>query len=705
MEVNEAYAKLRRPYQRRVACVLLLFWPFIPFTAAQDSSHVAYRAGVEAFNARDLISAQQLFETIPIGFAPELAPVAGYWRARIYAAVGDTARALGILKEAIDTQREGGIRDVSLLDAFIRLVFTAGARHAYLTSAELYKELLTYLDFPLSANERAVIERHVSQMQFLLEEPWRSRIIQSSHTDRVQLRKGAGASLAAWWNREDPLPATRWNERLIEHLERVATAEKRFAYSRTSTGWDDRGEIYVRLGNPTRESVLTSDALMRIFSHEAAFIPANLVWDYPQHGSYGQFIFAREGSYRLIRTTTDLLPTTLRFPNRTTGFPQRSALMTIGLEDIFSQLASQNPYFISRWAKLAAYRDSIKIAASEAGTSVERLLTNSGVTIYGHVPQFPGLPIELFGEIRTEDLRFGIRREESVPRVGSSLFKTQLLPITAQVARFLNDDGSTRAEIYWSVSERALEIPAETTFELLQAGRIPGDEFLLRTHAIEAASDYSVRQVRKKVERIGLGNEPTVFVAAVSSTQTNFNLALQVDQYTDAENPAFIRSGTFRKDSLSSLQSDPRLLEMSDLVLVSNRSRRGQILLPLTAPEISSTDSLGILFEIYHLGFGSDDPTQYRLDYRVRRRQSPHGIRRLFEKDSDVVVSGSSESRGRSSRTEEFIVLELGELEPGTRLEIEIQVTDLITGGRESRWTSVDVTGITEKRALSGSLR
>ena len=64
-----------------------------------------------------------------------------------------------------------------------------------------------------------------------------------------------------FWERADPTPLTKENERLIEHYRRVAHA--RAAFSQGHFPWDDRGNVYVRLGSP--DHVSRSDNVQATF--------------------------------------------------------------------------------------------------------------------------------------------------------------------------------------------------------------------------------------------------------------------------------------------------------------------------------------------------------------------------------------------------------------------------------------------------------
>jgi GWxTD domain-containing protein len=59
-----------------------------------------------------------------------------------------------------------------------------------------------------------------------------------------------------YWKANDPLYLTKYNERLLEHYSRVAYANLRFSYKDTP-GWKtDRGEVYIRYGEPVSKTRL-----------------------------------------------------------------------------------------------------------------------------------------------------------------------------------------------------------------------------------------------------------------------------------------------------------------------------------------------------------------------------------------------------------------------------------------------------------------
>ncbi|MDE2999040.1 MAG: tetratricopeptide repeat protein [Gemmatimonadota bacterium] len=60
------------------------------------------------------------------------------------------------------------------------------------------------------------------------------------------------AAAAEFWAWQDPAPASAANERLVEHYRRVAVARENHGSHKFP--WDDRGEVYVRFGEPDHVS-------------------------------------------------------------------------------------------------------------------------------------------------------------------------------------------------------------------------------------------------------------------------------------------------------------------------------------------------------------------------------------------------------------------------------------------------------------------
>jgi GWxTD domain-containing protein len=71
-----------------------------------------------------------------------------------------------------------------------------------------------------------------------------------------------GLFLISFWNRKDPTPTTIKNERLIEHYKRMDLVKEKF-YSPLKPGYDERGRIYIKHGEPDQKISLSGNWAIR----------------------------------------------------------------------------------------------------------------------------------------------------------------------------------------------------------------------------------------------------------------------------------------------------------------------------------------------------------------------------------------------------------------------------------------------------------
>jgi GWxTD domain-containing protein len=98
-------------------------------------------------------------------------------------------------------------------------------------------------------------------------------------TDEARCR----AWIDAWWDARDPIPTNAENEARDEHERRRLNAQAHFGRGRWP-GWDDRGEVFIRYGNPAVRDEIGADVLP-----PGVFIPAEELWYYPQFHVYARF--------------------------------------------------------------------------------------------------------------------------------------------------------------------------------------------------------------------------------------------------------------------------------------------------------------------------------------------------------------------------------------------------------------------------------
>ena len=110
---------------------------------------------------------------------------------------------------------------------------------------------------------------------------WGLRVVMNDQQRRQYLSLSTAAERSDWlerfWIDLDPTPATNRNERRVEHERRVVEARKRYRAQR-EPGWDRRGEILIRYGEPD-EIVETESQIGALDSR----MPGR-VWHYHRFG-------------------------------------------------------------------------------------------------------------------------------------------------------------------------------------------------------------------------------------------------------------------------------------------------------------------------------------------------------------------------------------------------------------------------------------
>jgi len=103
--------------------------------------------------------------------------------------------------------------------------------------------------------------------------------------DAITSPKERARWIQRYWKDQDPTPTTQVNERRQEHERRVAYARKNYA-APTKTGFDDRGRIYIRFGEPDDKWVRPMGSLQTKGNESWSYdtIARGLVFDFVEYG-------------------------------------------------------------------------------------------------------------------------------------------------------------------------------------------------------------------------------------------------------------------------------------------------------------------------------------------------------------------------------------------------------------------------------------
>ena len=717
---------------------------------AQDASpDLDFSAGLRALEAQQIDEAIDLFEII-VEEDPTYMVMgqgsAAYWLGRAYQADDDPESVREVWKEGLEAFNEALRFDPRLADAFVQMTFAEGHGTDYPLAARAYLRLLEGLDwYPYVEEEAVLVQRHLERLAIVLPEDLR----QQTGLERLEkeglaaLSKEVGAHLAAWWRSRDVAPASRNNEGVEEHLRRIVYAENHYQYE---DDFDDRGLVYIRLGAPSHTASVAFDNLSfrnkvvdRSLTLHMSDFPQNEFWVYEHIDEAAQYLFYDAGGHYRLGEIRDLLPAVLRngLGSSERGKSKARALVRT-LDEIYRQLSLYHPNFAAIYQDVASYSGlldeaemaaeaSAQFQASQQRASQEEVFDeslpeevrdaiSSGAGNAGSVAvSLPGSSFNadrpdlfaqsILNQAHVEDDQAMLRRQAYVPPTYSNAFDdTDPLRTVARLARFLDDDGTTRTEVYWGVPPGALQPSKRMRKAVIDGGYEPKD-YLLLTTVVQKADAYQERVVnyrryllRDLADAGDAALPPQTYVAQGDTGL--YHLAMQWDQYAttlDAGGqPAVlgprVKAGTFHTDSLHALSNNPRTLEMSDLkpMIVFDAGQTAQAddlaeaatLYPFETLEKHTP--LLLYFEVYHLTFGPGDQTQYTVAYEVRSTERGGLLHFLGDPDEEGTAA-ETQYTGSSSTAKEYILIDFSEWEGRGSLEITARITDRVTGRQVER--------------------
>ncbi len=164
-----------------------------------------------------------------------------YQKGRQAAEQGDVQKALDIWLQARGSLQVPSTR---IGNAFIELAAAEEIRDYYEFGTLMYQ-------WGLSAEQvehnKEVLRNEIERVGLLASDKTYRRWIGLWKDNDPQLYR----ELWAFWQQQDPTPTTTYNERLIEHWQRIAYSKEHFTQNKSGPlSADDRARIYVRYGEP-----------------------------------------------------------------------------------------------------------------------------------------------------------------------------------------------------------------------------------------------------------------------------------------------------------------------------------------------------------------------------------------------------------------------------------------------------------------------
>ena len=529
------------------------------------------------------------------------------------------------------------------------------------------------------------LEIELQRLMPLLPESILPTVVES---DAVKTTPSARSVILGWWRSQDPLPASEVNERMVEHVRRVQHALDHYGCLSCQKGYDERGEIYVRYGEPERISRVTFDdplLIDAIYQPGVAVSPAdfpdNEFWRYLDLDRDAYFLFIQDGGFYRIGDTSDLLPSVLRSGLGYSGRGQvKSRMLLAAMRSIYRQLALEHHHFGSRFNDVDLWlsaREETGRLRNRDPLENSKIITGAAL-VQGERPEPSDLdeelrqPASIFAQniilnARTQDQQAAYQREILLPSSSSEVLNA--LPTFAlgvRHARFLKPDGTTTTEIYWHPESTSFTVP----------GYPAQEEYIIKSFvAHEDAAHTRLKSITDaiRVEMPSATEGVTIPVQTIEVNESTglYHLALQWDQHevTPAGIGNRLQLASRRIDSLRALDASGATLEMSDLKPLAYNIDTDQ-LAPWPHQWIYKGMRFGLGFEIYHLTYGPGDQTSYKVTYQVSS-----GRRRIS--------STSAEFEGQSRMEAEEVYLDLGQR--AGEIIVTVSVQDQLSGQEISR--------------------
>ena len=432
-----------------------------------------------------------------------------------------------------------------------------------------------------------------------------------------------------FWQRVDPSPLTKANERLIEHYRRVAYA--RHQYGQVAFPWDDRGEVYVRFGAPDHAS--KSGDIQNEMDRE--------IQDARQNYVNRRCIALR------IRPGQPIFPV-----------PSLS------------------------WWEYWVYADLA------GGTEFDFVRRGKG-SVYEFAPMPDGLGIALTTDLIEYQSEMVLRQVAvHQPSVYEVDFADLPVDFFYYPAGFRGEDGMTRLEIYYGLpaSEMArLPVDDETDQVLLDRGLALFDSLWTEVYRVQDQLTFQAPSDRQVLDgafipgvlavevRAGLHHLSFQIRDVVSGKSQVYQQPLAVADFSQAD-------GLSMSDIALAFWVGPR-----DSTTTGPFHKRGLEVIPMASKAFRPDQNAFVYFEVYNLKRDEFGQTKYRVDYSFRAEEKGiapvralRGIGRflrLQEKRREVVIS--YEQSGGASEDVAYVELDLKDAEPGGQ-EVRVKVTDLL---------------------------
>ncbi len=480
-------------------------------------------------------------------------------------------------------------------------------------------------------------------------------LLKSEELDQIQQlvskpASGPGKLLFYGFRRHDPTPLSLQNEFLITFFQRSAKARKKFRDSLSPRGYDARGDLYVRLGEPFK--ILYDHSGTR-GSVGYAIHPYEF-WFYPNIHPEVFFTFVGKTSKADFRLEN-------------------------GPESVFGTFYRRHTFLFNRMdaGQTASFlRKEIYLTLAAAHESFRERLYQ--LNLQGSSSEMLNYALHHFPENDRQHAAYVDSILHSL--VFGTDFSQQSIPLSISWYRFLADNGQIRLEFNYAVSLSDLyfqySAPLYHTSIQSQIGVFDKNYELIDSDSLIERLEFP---------SLGITDERSIICQ--STFQVNpgqHHILFRFD------NPDGKKQQIFRADL--QVEAFPEtLLCLSDIQLAtdiqpgkgnSRFNKQGLFVKTRLGNDVAINDPFFVYYEIYGLTKNQKVKTNYQIDYILNRPQMKKGIFGLFRKKSETeqekakIYQNHIQRTGENHNQVEYHKLDLTDLTEGN-YQLNIKVTDL----------------------------
>ena len=448
-----------------------------------------------------------------------------------------------------------------------------------------------------------------------------------------------------FWRNKDPNPVTKVNERLVLHYQRLAYAREIYKED-GFTGYDDRGKIYVRYGEPDQR--FTSARIeMNISDNES--------WVYNILGKTITFDFVQNGAtYRLVDDLSEAIGSGVR--NNQLGILQR--------------LYEERSHLDGSYLKIANELNQVVVTRQS-----DRQLANISSVIE----------------------KEKVKRIQILNDIPQSTFDYELpgsdLPFDFNYAYFY-DNNRYRIELYFAINRNIFES------QNLKPGKLPA----VKQSIVLQNSDYEILVNGSNIIDLNKNKSDQdvfIFQSNIFADQNNLQCSVQLEcektnQVRLINLPIKLQPYNINGLNVSSIQLAEKIhpaLKDDNRMFIKNDI----FIFPYPFAAVSKSKPIYFYFEIYNLRIQPENIGEYQIELQIFRDKDSMNFTDLikalnpFSSPSNQSVSTTFSKNCIASFVSEYFAVDLSALQNG-RYRLLFKITDKNTADSINRRINLNIT-------------